>query len=136
MNHHLKKRGVGGSNCIFYKKQRPLLQGPSPGHTTFIFFFFFIYREWVAGADPGFKVRGGTLKKLRRAEGDAKFFWDISCAPLLDPPLSWTSSIPCEQRRIINLWLKFLNIDWKYLEILHYFLGPSWPWSYGSTLPV
>ena len=29
----------------------------------------------VAGADPGFQVRGGAhLKKLRRAEGGAKFF--------------------------------------------------------------
>ena len=27
-----------------------------------------------AGADPGFQVRGGFLKKLRRAEGGAKFF--------------------------------------------------------------
>ena len=27
-----------------------------------------------AGADPGFQVRGGALKKLRRAEGGAKFF--------------------------------------------------------------
>jgi hypothetical protein len=27
-----------------------------------------------AGADPGFKVRGAHLKKLRRAEGDANIF--------------------------------------------------------------
>jgi hypothetical protein len=28
------------------------------------------------GADPGFQVRGGAhLKKLRRAEGGAKFVW-------------------------------------------------------------
>jgi hypothetical protein len=28
----------------------------------------------ITGADPGFQVRGGrTLKKLRRAEGGAKF---------------------------------------------------------------
>ena len=26
------------------------------------------------GADPGFQVRGALLKKLRRAEGGAKFF--------------------------------------------------------------
>ena len=30
--------------------------------------------ELVAGADPGFQVRGAHLKKLRRAEGGAKFF--------------------------------------------------------------
>ena len=28
----------------------------------------------MSGADPGFQVRGGALKKLRRAEGGAKFF--------------------------------------------------------------
>jgi hypothetical protein len=27
------------------------------------------------GADPGFQVRGTRLKKLRRAEGGAKFVW-------------------------------------------------------------
>jgi hypothetical protein len=27
-----------------------------------------------SGADPGFQVRGGALKKLRRAEGGAKVF--------------------------------------------------------------
>ena len=33
------------------------------------------------GADPGFPVRGGGahLKKLRRAEGGAKYFWGILC---------------------------------------------------------
>ena len=28
----------------------------------------------MAGADPGFKVRGAHLKKLRRADGGANFF--------------------------------------------------------------
>ena len=28
----------------------------------------------ISGADPGFQVRGAHLKKLRRAEGDAKMF--------------------------------------------------------------
>ena len=28
----------------------------------------------LTGAGPGFLVRGGALKKLRRAEGGAKFF--------------------------------------------------------------
>jgi hypothetical protein len=27
------------------------------------------------GVDPGFKVRGAHLKKMRRAEGGTKFFW-------------------------------------------------------------
>ena len=29
---------------------------------------------YITGADPGFQVRGGALKKLRRAEGGAKIF--------------------------------------------------------------
>ena len=33
-----------------------------------------VYKPYP-GADPGFQVRGGALKKLRRAEGGAKFFW-------------------------------------------------------------
>ena len=28
----------------------------------------------ISGADPGFQVRGRTLKKLRRAEGGANIF--------------------------------------------------------------
>jgi hypothetical protein len=30
--------------------------------------------SWIAGADPGFQVRGVHLKKLRRAEGGANIF--------------------------------------------------------------
>jgi hypothetical protein len=54
----------------------------------------------IAGVDPGFQVRGGALKKLRRAKGGAKIVWGISCEkiiffsnfrggvrPPLDPPL-------------------------------------------------
>jgi hypothetical protein len=37
--------------------------------------FNLLKRMRIAGADPGFQVRGGALKKLRRAEGGAKFFW-------------------------------------------------------------
>jgi hypothetical protein len=33
------------------------------------------YHTTYPGADPGFQVRGGALKKLRRAEGGAKFVW-------------------------------------------------------------
>ena len=42
----------------------------------YIIFKIYIY---ISGADPGFQVRGGALKKLRRVEGGAKFFWGISC---------------------------------------------------------
>jgi hypothetical protein len=33
-----------------------------------------VFEELLAGADPGFQVRGAHLKKLRRAEGGAKIF--------------------------------------------------------------
>jgi hypothetical protein len=31
-------------------------------------------KSFIPGADPGFQVRRAHLKKLRRAEGDAKIF--------------------------------------------------------------
>ena len=31
------------------------------------------------GADPGFQVRGGTLKKIARSRGRHENFWGISC---------------------------------------------------------
>ena len=37
--------------------------------------FNLLKRMRIAGADPGFQVRGGALKKLRRAEGGENFFW-------------------------------------------------------------
>ena len=37
--------------------------------------FFPLVLTYIAGADPGFQVRGGAyLKKLHRAEGGMKFF--------------------------------------------------------------
>ena len=33
----------------------------------------------VAGADPGFQVRGGALKKIAPSVGRRKNFWGISC---------------------------------------------------------
>ena len=32
-----------------------------------------------AGADPGFQVRGGALKKIAPSGGRRKHFWGISC---------------------------------------------------------
>ena len=35
---------------------------------------------YIAGADPGFQVRGGgTLKKIVPSRGGCKHFWGISC---------------------------------------------------------
>ena len=31
------------------------------------------------GADPGFQVRGGALKKIAPSEGRRENFWGISC---------------------------------------------------------
>ena len=36
----------------------------------------------TAGADPGFQVRGGTLKKNAPSGGRRENFWDISCEKL------------------------------------------------------
>ena len=32
-----------------------------------------------AGADPGFQVRGGALKKIAPSGGRSETFWGISC---------------------------------------------------------
>jgi hypothetical protein len=33
----------------------------------------------ILGADPGFQVRGGILKKIAPSGGRRKMFWGISC---------------------------------------------------------
>jgi hypothetical protein len=33
----------------------------------------------IAGADPGFQVRGGALKKIAPSGGGHEHFWGISC---------------------------------------------------------
>jgi hypothetical protein len=37
------------------------------------------YRYAVPGADPGFQVRGGALKKIAPSGGRREHFWGISC---------------------------------------------------------
>ena len=34
---------------------------------------------YISGADPGFEVRGGTLKKIAPSGGSCENFWGISC---------------------------------------------------------
>ena len=52
----------------------------------------------IAGAEPGFQVRGAHLKKLRREEGRAKFFGVFRVknhdftSPPLEAPLHWAPS--------------------------------------------
>jgi hypothetical protein len=33
----------------------------------------------LAGADPGFQIRGNVLKKIAPSGGRRENFWDISC---------------------------------------------------------
>ena len=66
-------------------------------------------QQYNIGADPGFQVRGGALKKIAPSGGRRKFFWVFrvknheftpknhifsnfrgGCAPTLDPPLQQT----------------------------------------------
>ena len=35
--------------------------------------------HWLTGADPGFQVRGGALKKIASSGGRRENFWGISC---------------------------------------------------------
>jgi hypothetical protein len=40
----------------------------------------------IAGADPGFQVRGAHLKKIAPREGRRENFWGISCEKSLFYP--------------------------------------------------
>jgi len=35
--------------------------------------------QYIAGADPGFQVRGAHLKKIAPSGGTREHFWGISC---------------------------------------------------------
>jgi hypothetical protein len=41
--------------------------------------FIALISSSYAGADPGFKVRGGALKKIAPSGGKREHFWGISC---------------------------------------------------------
>jgi hypothetical protein len=65
--------------------------------------FYWVFKKknvqgrYKSGADPGFQVRGGALKKIAPSGGRRENFWGISCEksrfyagcapPPLDPPL-------------------------------------------------
>ena len=38
-----------------------------------------VFMSCVSGADPGFQVRGGVLKKIAPSGGRREKFWGISC---------------------------------------------------------
>ena len=38
-----------------------------------------VLNEYITGADPGFQVRGGALKKMAPSEGRRENFWGTSC---------------------------------------------------------
>jgi hypothetical protein len=42
-------------------------------------FIIIIIFHAISGADPGFQVRGGALKKIAPSGGRREKFWGISC---------------------------------------------------------
>ena len=52
---------------------------------TYVYSYIYICTTEIAGymyntgADPGFQVRGGHLKKIAPSGGRREIFWDISC---------------------------------------------------------
>jgi hypothetical protein len=71
-------------------------------------------RHW-SGADPGFQVRGGALKKIAPSGGRREHFWSISCekSPWIRP---W--------------WLQ------RWWGMLHSFDGMSYDWRYSCDYNV
>ena len=64
-----------------------------------------------SGADPGFQVRGAHLKKLRRAEGGAKFFGGISCEKLrFYAKKSYFFQLPREARKFLGYFVWKITI--------------------------
>ena len=49
------------------------------GRFCFLFTFVCIRNTCTSGADPGFQVRGGTLKKIAPSGGRREKCWGISC---------------------------------------------------------
>jgi hypothetical protein len=41
--------------------------------------YYITIKNLYAGADPGFQVRGGALKKIAASGGRREKFWGISC---------------------------------------------------------
>ena len=46
------------------------------GHTKIVDFYF---EKGSTGADPGFQVKGGALKKIAPSRGRRENCWGISC---------------------------------------------------------
>jgi hypothetical protein len=42
-------------------------------------YFGIFLSGYISGADPGFQVRGGALKKIAPSGGRREYFWGISC---------------------------------------------------------
>ena len=91
-----------------------------------IHYCFHVEKQYYAGADPGFQVRGDALKKNAPSEGRRENFWGISCeksrfyakkiiffsilaAPPMDPPLLWTFNL--EQNDIVRRYIVFRTIQ-------------------------
>ena len=71
--------GVGGGNVVISIWLKSYLSLVS------LYWYVAAWTIWwslwraYAGADPGFQVRGGALKKIAPSRGRCEHFWGISC---------------------------------------------------------
>ena len=89
-----------------------------------------IWRTY-AGADPGFQVRGGALKKIAPSRGRRENCWGISCEKSRfyakksyfsnfrwDARNVW--GISCEKSRFFQFpWYVRNIVDWTHVKIFH-----------------
>ena len=48
-------------------------------YTRLFLIQMYLYNMYISGADPGFQVRGGALKKIAPSGGGRENCWGISC---------------------------------------------------------
>jgi hypothetical protein len=60
----------------------------------------------LTGADPGFQVRGGALKKIAPSGGRREHFWGISCEKLrFYAKKSYFFQLPREARKYLGYFV-------------------------------
>jgi hypothetical protein len=61
---------------------------------------------WFPGADPGFQVRGGALKKIAPSGGRRENFWGISCEKSrFYAKKSYVFQLPREARKFLRYFV-------------------------------
>ena len=66
---------------------------------------------WTAGADPGFQVRGGALKKIAPSGGRRENCWGISCEKsLFYAKKSYVFQLPREARTFLRYFVWKITI--------------------------